>query len=91
MPKFRKKPVEIEAEQFRDARMGQSTSEWIRSFPKGVCFKGCQDSRRPHLHTVHQGQIVDLADGDWIIPEADGEHFYPCKPDIFEATYDPVE
>ena len=30
--------------------------------------------------------------GDWIITEMiDGSGFYPCKPDIFEATYEPVE
>lgn len=39
MPEFRKKPVVIVAEQFHDARRGQDTLEWIRSFPKGVCFK----------------------------------------------------
>jgi hypothetical protein len=33
---------------------------------------------------------VILEVGDWIIPEPDGIHFYPCKPDIFEATYEPV-
>lgn len=91
MPRFRKKPVVIEAEQFRDARKGQSTVEWISSFPRGVCFKGCNNSPHPHLHTIHQGQIVDLVDGDWVIPESDGEHFYPCKPDIFEATYEPAD
>lgn len=90
MARFRKKPVEIEADQYHDARVGQPTSDWIERFPKGVCLKGCHGSNRPHLHTVHQGQIVDLTDGDWIIPEADGKHFYPCKPDVFDATYDPL-
>jgi len=28
--------------------------------------------------------------GDWIIRGVKGE-LYPCKPDIFEATYEPVE
>lgn len=31
-----------------------------------------------------------LSDGDWIIPESDGEHFYPCKPDVFAVTYEPA-
>jgi hypothetical protein len=90
MATYRKKPVIIEAEQFRGARPGQDTLEWIQGFPKGVCFKGCGGSKFPHLHTIHQGQVVDLADGDWVIPESDGEHFYPCKPDVFEATYEPI-
>lgn len=81
--KFRKKPVGIEAEQFLEAQ----------PIPKGVCFGWkCGDkSDIPHLHTIHEGQRVDIAFGDWIIPEPDGEHFYPCKPDIFAATYEPVE
>jgi hypothetical protein len=89
MPKFRKKPVVIEAEQWYP-----NTGRRVR----GVCH--CQDgalehrnaiSPAPaHLHTIHQGQIVQLAPGDWIVPEADGEHFYPIKPDVFAATYEPV-
>jgi hypothetical protein len=35
--------------------------------------------------------MVILDVGDWIIPEPDGEHFYPVKPDIFEKTYEAVE
>jgi hypothetical protein len=35
------------------------------------------------------GEII-ASQGDWIIKDATGE-FYPCKPDIFEATYEKVE
>lgn len=82
MPKFRKKPVVIEAEQFD----GNSA--------RGVCRLSC-DPRfdgddQPHVHTIHAGQICAVEKGDWIIPEPDGLHFYPCKPDIFAATYEPV-
>lgn len=31
--------------------------------------------------------IVDP--GDWIIAEPDGEHYYPCKPEIFRQNYEP--
>jgi len=41
----------------------------------------------PYVTTIH-GQRAFLADGDWIMPEPDGKHFYPCKPDIFAATYE---
>ena len=45
-----------------------------------------------HVHgwieTLEGGHIV--CPGDWIITGVQGER-YPCKPDIFEATYDPVE
>ena len=83
MPKFRKKPVVIEAVQY-------AVHEKL---VKGMCnSRSCYASgnNRPHVHTIHEGQIVNLEVGDWIIPEPDGEHFYPCKPDVFEATYEAV-
>jgi hypothetical protein len=42
-----------------------------------------------YVVTIH-GQRAVVADGDWIITEPDMIHHYPCKPEIFEATYDPV-
>lgn len=78
MPKFRKKPVVIEAEQFLEGTQ-----------PTGVCR--CIDHPvSPHVHTIHAGQICAVDYKDWIIAEADGIHFYPCKPDIFAATYEPA-
>lgn len=43
-----------------------------------------------YVVTIH-GERATLAPGDWVIREPDGEHYYPCKPDIFEATYEAVE
>jgi hypothetical protein len=34
--------------------------------------------------------FMEVTEGDWIITGVKGEH-YPCKPDIFEMTYEPVE
>jgi len=42
------------------------------------------------VETIHKQRIA-LVPGDWVIREPDGVHFYPCKPDIFEATYDKVQ
>ena len=39
------------------------------------------------IDTLEGGHIV--CPGDWIITGVQGEH-YPCKPDIFEQTYDPI-
>ncbi len=81
--KFRKKPVVIEAVQY--IKYG--------SLIKGMCnSKSCYlaGNERPHVHTIHNNQKVNLEVGDWIIAESDGEHFYPCKPDIFKKTYDEV-
>lgn len=51
-----------------------------------------QCGRTHHVHgwidTLEQGHRV--CPGDWIITGVKGER-YPCKPDIFAATYDPVE
>jgi hypothetical protein len=51
----------------------------------------------PCGHTMHEHGWIDTLEGghtvcpgDWIITGIKGEN-YPCKPDIFEATYEPVE
>jgi hypothetical protein len=43
------------------------------------------------IETIHKGQTVQVQEGDWIIPEPDGVHYYPCKPDVFEQTYERVQ
>lgn len=74
--RFRKKPVVIEAFQFLGAAsVGQP----------GVFG----EDGRHYVVTIH-GQRAYLAIGDWVITEPDGRHHYPCKPDIFAATYEPV-
>lgn len=81
MPHFRKKPVVIEAWQWHFQREGEL---------RGVC--NCHEGHwGSHLHTMHAGQIVALEAGDWIIPEPDGKHYYPCKPEVFANTYEPVD
>lgn len=83
MAQFRKKPVVIEAEQW---------------FPDGPKIKGVCWERRsgddgeflyPYVTTIHD-QRAYLAPGDWVIPEAQEGRYYPCKPDIFAETYEPV-
>lgn len=81
--KFRKKPIVIEAVLYRD---------WMRvqdCLPEGVfvCPTTTEDDM-PVIHTLEGDMIV--RDGDWIIKGVKGE-FYPCKPDIFEATYEVVD
>lgn len=78
--KFRKKPVVIEAVLFE----ANSVSK-IQAFvgPTGHVT----ESGKFAIRTLEGTMYADL--GDWIIRGVKGE-FYPCKPDIFEATYDPV-
>ena len=80
MPKFRKKPIVIEAEQFFPDK---------EPWPEGVRFDA-SDAEVPDsffLETLEGNSNV--TPGDWIITGIKGEK-YPCKPDIFEATYERV-
>lgn len=76
--KFRKKPVVIEAERF-------SANEPLPFMGQGVC---CYNGDRWYITTL-EGDMT-ISEGDWIIKGTKGE-FYPCKPDIFEQVYEPVE
>jgi hypothetical protein len=78
--RFRKKPAVVEADQW-----------WPGRDVAGVCTCLSDEcGRAPHVHTAHGGYAVRLEDGDWVIPEPNGDGHYPCKPDIFQATYEPV-
>lgn len=148
MPKFRKKPVIIEAEQyFHDkpakgvkitqpeiihsangkyfyvSHTPKMATDWLSKEKNGEgkyeslpfafyevksglrepvtpnntlvkLYLECFDLGNPKpyawVETIHKGQTVKVEEGDWIIPEPDGEHYYPCKPDIFEKTYELV-
>ena len=86
MAQYRKKPVIIEAVQY--------IAEQYE--PDGLCWELGHWTTCPHVHTIHADaggvyQTVAVQDGDWIIPEPDGIHFYPCKPDIFDMTYELVK
>jgi len=84
MPTFRKKPIVIEAVQyFRDKAQ---TDPALINHP-GIAL--CPKTDRDYVVTIH-GERAHLTDGDWIIPEPKAGYYYPCKPDIFAATYDAV-
>lgn len=76
MSKFRKKPVVIEAVQW--FKLGDHPA--VEQDANIVCEFGW-------VKTLEGDHIV--SPGDWIITGVKGEH-YPCKPDIFEATYERV-
>ena len=79
--KFRKKPVVIEAIQW-NGRNATELSLWSQGKTWGRSYKYLK------VDTL-EGTIIAKT-GDWIIRGIKGE-FYPCKPDIFEATYEAVE
>jgi hypothetical protein len=120
MPKFRKKPVVIEASQWFSN--GDHPNDYDLDHPDPISGKNytaqyrkennwegdvvryyrhpdipgervcghCAETMHVHgwIDTLEGGHIV--CPSDWIITGVKGER-YPCKPDIFEATYEPVE
>ena len=82
MAKYRKKPVVIEAIQWT----GENEAE-IDLFLLGH-FTKCDDSDSIFIPTLEG--VMEASLGDYIIKGVQGE-FYPCKPDIFEKTYEPAE
>jgi hypothetical protein len=82
--RFRKKPVVIEAIQFTDESKDRCgcfvTCNWAAVFKDG----------KPAIEIQTLEGTMTAVIGDWIIKGVKGE-FYPCKPDIFEATYEPAE
>ena len=78
MAKYRKKPVVIEATQFFE----NTYDGW----PLGV-YKDSTSPTGFRIDTLEGSH--EVTEGDWIITGVKGER-YPCKPDIFEATYEPA-
>ena len=87
--KYRKKPVVIEAWEFTKKAL-DSNDSWVRLYRNEL-----------HLISQYAGKVLYIeidtlegtmrADlGDYIIKGVQGE-LYPCKPDIFKATYEIVE
>jgi len=84
--KFRKKPVVIEAMQFDGTVEG---AERIEEFVGEMLARTYQYREWTVQIKTLEG-IMTAAKADWIIKGVKGE-IYPCKPDIFEATYEHVE
>ncbi len=83
--KFRKKPVVVEAMKFTE-----KTKERCFNFVRCSCRPDRDEYWNPILviQTLEGDMVTNP--GDWIIKGVKGE-YYPCKDDIFKATYEPVE
>lgn len=85
MSKYRKRPVVIDAYRLDD-RPDNVEPDWLeRAVVDNVVVMYVDHT---DVHTTEGTMRADL--GDWIIRGVKGE-LYPCKPDVFEATYDEVE
>lgn len=104
MPRYRKRPVEIDAIQLRWDTWNE-VCDFVGPFPDGMrgVYVGENGNARddypgdqPDGYTTRIGLLIPTLEGtmlavqdDWIIRGVQGE-LYPCKPDIFEATYETV-
>lgn len=85
--RWRKKPVVIEAILFDGSEASQSAIvNWTDGRAEG--WFGRPDRYFLTIRTA-EGEMT-ANPGDYVIKGVHGE-FYPCKPDIFEATYEPAE
>jgi hypothetical protein len=88
--KYRKKPVVIEAVQFNGTPLGALVVFDLFDVPGGkfVPSPGSLETGTLLIPTLEGNHTA--SPGDWIIKGVKGE-FYPCKPDIFAATYEPAQ
>ena len=94
MQKFRKKPVVIEAVQYTGS---SSSTIFIYGLVNKIDIETeeqaneiiaeCERSRGININTLEG--IMLVSKGDWVIKGVKGE-YYPCKSDIFKATYEQI-
>lgn len=84
MGQFRKKPVVIEAIQFEDT--AECLDKLSAMFEPRDLRVNYEDHEHPFIRIETLEGEMKAEVGDFIIKGVKGE-LYPCKPDIFEATY----
>jgi hypothetical protein len=87
MAKFRKKPVVIEAVQWNPESKPTDMPGWFWDF--FILHPQYLNEENNNLSIPTLEGMMIANPGDWIIKGVKGE-FYPCKPEIFEQTYEPV-
>lgn len=87
--KYRKRPVEIDAIQFLDNRSAERIMQWAGTPPVSGTFDPGTGVCIGLLIETLEGTML-ASPGDYIIKGVDGE-YYPCKPHIFEQTYERLE
>ena len=97
MAKYRKKPVVIEAFQY-DGDLKDCDGNWyvpnwaVEAYEKGVMYYSSESCGAPpcELFIETLEGIHHVSIGDYVIQGVNGE-LYPCKPDIFEKTYESIK
>lgn len=88
MARFRKKPVVIEAFQIQpeDSYTRRLPPSWLIDAMRAGTVAASDDGKL-EIKTLEGTMRADI--GDWVIQGVKGE-LYPCKPEIFAATYEEV-
>lgn len=96
--RYRKKTVDIEAKQLENNGVSAyAIVEWIRSTgQEALCGRLPTGENMSEWYVLIRTREGDMRanPGDWIIREpfpTDDRRFRPCKPEVFEATYEPIE
>lgn len=100
--RYRKKPVEVEAVQLRWDTWNemcdfvgvgpgddQPHGTWVDGAGKPIAERTSDAARIGLLIPTPEGVMLAI-ECDWVIRGVQGE-FYPCKPEIFDATYEAVK
>lgn len=90
MAKFMKKPVVIEAFQYDGDLMGSNGEYYVPRWAANANEERIlfyRDAGELYIKTLEGEMHVSV--GDYVIQGVKGE-LYPCKPDIFEETYQPI-
>lgn len=100
MTRYRKKPVVIEAVQLRWSTwnevcefLGDAISGWNPARSVETFTDTCGE-QAPYIEltvTTLHGDPAIVRHGDWIAAEPEPGRFYPIKPDVFAASYEPLE
>jgi hypothetical protein len=92
MPKFRKRPIEIEAVRWTGDNAVQlnifAGSQFDVLDERDRANSDDPEATAQIFDVLHSTWVL-VQTGDWIIRGVQGE-FYPCRTDVFEATYEPV-
>lgn len=96
MARFRKMPVEIEAWPVRDL-LHAASRDWALmpkpvadAYDEAVVLFPVDDDGHGYITIKTLEGVMEGQPDDWVIQGVKGE-LYPCKPDIFAATYEAVD
>jgi hypothetical protein len=105
MPKFRKRPDEVEARQFLGGpEEAGPIIGWVLMHDGAARYheerrEGIAPHRPDDINEIIEPEHISIdtlsgtqwvTPGDWVVRGTMGD-FYPCKPGIFASTFDPIE